>query len=123
MDQGGGIMKKVLLLFIVVFLISGCEMPKETAMDTTEETEVLAEDSSALSEESFVVLEKTLEETLKEVKVEAVVLAKAEEVSVSRTADEIIKENRWGFSIYDPEAGTIDYYASDGGYLGKKSVQ
>lgn len=112
-------MKKILLLFIFIFLISGCEMPKDTTLDTTEEADALVEDSSALTDESFIVLEKTLEE----VKVEAVVLAKGEEISVSRTAEEIIKENRWGFSIYDPETGIIEYYASEGGFLGKKSVQ
>lgn len=116
-------MRRMVLLLLFVFVVFGCEMPEDTAMEMTEETDVLVEESSSLPEESSVALEETIETTSEEIKVEAIVLAKKEEMPISRTAEEIIKENRWGFSIYDPETGTIEYYASKGGYLGKKSIQ
>ena len=116
-------MRKMVFLLLFVFVVFGCEMPKDTTLDTTEDTDVLAEDNSVLTEESSVALEKAIEDTLEEVKVEAIVLSKSKEVPISRTVEEIIKENRWGFSIYDPETGAIEYYASKGKFLGKRSIQ
>jgi hypothetical protein len=35
-------------------------------------------------------------------------------------ADEIISENRWGLSVYDPQTGITQYFTSNGGYLGER---
>jgi DNA/RNA endonuclease YhcR with UshA esterase domain len=126
-DQGG-LMNKVLFLFIIVFLVSGCEIPQNTEMKTAEDSKALVEESVTTTEESTVAPEVAPEEEKIEVdsnqvKVEATVLAKEEEIPISRTAEETINENRWGFSIYDPQTGIIEYYGSKGGYLGKKTLQ
>ena len=34
-------------------------------------------------------------------------------------AEEIIAENSWGFSAYDPQSGIVEYYTSNGMLLGK----
>ena len=53
---------------------------------------------------------------------EALVLAN-EEAPIVESKEEIITQNSWGFSIFDPETGITEYYASKGGYLGKRSIQ
>lgn len=35
-------------------------------------------------------------------------------------ADGIIAENRWGFSVYDPQTGITQYYTSNGSFLGQR---
>ncbi|MFC1709228.1 hypothetical protein ACFL2J_04135 [Candidatus Omnitrophota bacterium] len=115
-------MKKWLFLVMIVFVVSGCELPQNASIKVTDKDKVLAEQSIAIEEEVPIALEEEkIGVESKEIKVEAIVLAK-EEVAIIRTSDEIIAQNRWGFSIYDPETGVAEYYASKGSYLGKKSI-
>lgn len=41
-------------------------------------------------------------------------------VNPAEGAEEIIAENRWGFSVYDPHMGITQYYSSRGLYLGQR---
>ncbi|MFH1621528.1 MAG: hypothetical protein ABIA97_00205 [Candidatus Omnitrophota bacterium] len=118
-------MKKVLFLFLVIFIIPGCELPQNTAMQNTEKKkEVLVDESVTKDEEVLIAKEGDKKEAVtEEIKVKALVLAKQEDVPIIESVEEIIKQNRWGFSIYDPKTGIIEYYTSNGGYLGKKSNQ
>ncbi len=37
-----------------------------------------------------------------------------------RNAETIIAQNRWGFSVYDPATNSVEYYAGNGVFLGKR---
>jgi uncharacterized protein YcfL len=41
-------------------------------------------------------------------------------VELIKGADGIIAENRWGFSVYDPQTGITQYYTSNGSFLGQR---
>ena len=66
---------------------------------------------------------KTIVDILEEVK--EFISGISTDVGWSRfeSKEEIITQNSWGFSIFDPETGITEYYASKGGYLGKRSIQ
>lgn len=150
-------MKKVLFLLLIVFIVSGCEMSQDSAMNPEqekeevlveesiealeevvssliekeelslaliEETEIVEEDVTTKEKLVFVLLdENKIEVVSEEIKVEALVLAKKEEIPIVESSEEIITQNRWGFSILDPETGIIEYYASKGGFLGQRPIQ
>ncbi|MFC1646560.1 hypothetical protein ACFL2Y_05240, partial [Candidatus Omnitrophota bacterium] len=117
-------MKKAIFLLLIVFFIYGCEVPQDASVKSTgEEEELLVEESVVIEEELPIALQKDEEEVVsEEVKVEALVLAKEANKIILGSDEEIIKQNRWGFSIYDPKTGVVEYYASRGGYLGKRSI-
>ena len=118
-------MKKAVFLFLIVFVICGCEVSQDASVKSTgEKEEVLVEENVIIEEELSLALEEDKNEVVSEqVKVEALVLAKEEERVIIESSEEIIKQNRWGFSIFDPKTGVVEYYASKGGYLGKRSIQ
>jgi len=125
-------MKKLLFLLLVVFVVSGCDIMQNASMNNQPKDEVLVEEMlsslegiAVVVEEEItaVVEEEKIEAVSEELEVEALVIAKKEEAPIIESNQEIIRQNRWGFSIYDPNTGVTEYYASKGSYLGKESIQ
>ncbi len=125
-------MKKLLFLLLVVFAVSGCDIMQNASMNNQPKDEALVEESVSAPEGIAVVVEEEvtavveeekMEVVSEELEVEALVIAKKEEAPIIKSNEEIIRQNRWGFSIYDPNTGVIEYYASKGSYLGKDSIQ
>ena len=99
------------------------DINEELPLGPVEEAEIVEEDVGTEEKLVFILLdENKIEVVSKEIKVEALVLAK-EEAPIVESKEEIITQNSWGFSIFDPETGITEYYASKGGYLGKRSIQ
>lgn len=36
--------------------------------------------------------------------------------------DKLIAAGEWGFSIYDPQTGIVEYYTGNGNFLGKRKI-
>ena len=128
-------MKQVLFLMMIILVISGCELPQGTATKNTEDKVSVGQEtvvSSQALQPGLISQEavnqnsdqEKMQAVSEEIEVKAIVLAKEDKGAVSdKVSEEIIAENRWGFSIYDPKTGIVEYYASKGGYLGERTVQ
>lgn len=91
-----------------------------------EEGEVVEEKRIDVSAEETSVLNKSmaqvapLENITKEIQTQIKDMQQQQtSVKSINGAEEIIAENSWGFSAYDPQSGIVEYYTSSGMLLGK----
>lgn len=144
-------MKKLLFLFLFIFIISGCQSREDAAVQSKKEigtqeaqreqiiisdeglslvpgeeekkavSEAFEAGQHAVGEDAFLLPEENEKAATQEVlNVEARVVTEAEKAMSSDSAEAIIAENRWGFSVHDPQTGIIEYYTSTGNFLGTK---
>jgi PBP1b-binding outer membrane lipoprotein LpoB len=109
-------MRIVIVLAVILFLGAGC---------SGNQTQQSAGESKATPVQAASVMvspakEAAISQEAKEpAKVEA---KKSLSMTVAEQAanDQVISENAWGFSVYDPEVQRTDYYTSDGNLLGSR---
>jgi PBP1b-binding outer membrane lipoprotein LpoB len=100
-------MKKLILLIFLLLLASGCAQENKTQAPL-----VTKEEKGFASQKEGVTNEIPTEPKMKD--------GKLEQLSVSREdLLDIIAIRSWGFSVYDPAQGTVDYFTPTGRFLGR----
>jgi hypothetical protein len=100
-------MKKLIFLIFLLLLASGCAQENKTKIPSV----MKEERSFELQKEGFT-SEIPTEPKMKN--------GKLEQLSVSREdLLDIIATRSWGFSVFDPLQGTVDYFTPTGRFLGR----
>lgn len=104
------------ILFATIFMC-GCD-------DTGNKANMIKDNSaSALVEKVEVKTEDLIVNTTQEVvseKEKRPIQVPVATVTSNQEGENAVEENSWGFSVYDPQSGIIEYYSSSGMFLGKR---
>ena len=104
-------MNKVLLIAVLLFFVSGCAQEKKPPA-----AQVMNEAKGEAMRKANLIKEVPVEPEMKEGRL-------VPPLAVSRASmEDIISSCSWGFSVYDPRAGNVDYYTSTGRFLGRVSL-
>jgi len=100
----------LLLILSVVFIAVGCAQEKKPAA-----TQVMSEEKGEAMRKANLINEIPTELEMKEGRL-------VPPLSISRESlEDILSSRSWGFSVYDPKSGNVDYYTPTGRFLGRIS--
>lgn len=137
-------MSKVTLVIVFLLMLAGCAKEQDLTQKSDsvalvqeakqiEPTQPILSSKAAeiVKQEEGAVEEKIIEESGFQVAPPVAIVqemqAKIKDIQQQKApgkptegADGIIAENRWGFSVYDPQTGITQYYTSNGSFLGQR---
>jgi hypothetical protein len=104
-------LKNLLLFFTVTLIAVGCAQEKKPSV-----AQVMNEEKGEAMRKANLINEIPVEPEMKEGKL-------VPPLSVSRESlEDILSSRSWGFSVYDPRSGNVDYYTPTGRFLGRVSL-
>ena len=103
-------MRNLLLIFSVALIAAGCAQEKKPPV-----AQVMNEEKGEAMQKANLINEMPVEPEMKEGRL-------VPPLSVSRESlEDILSSRSWGFSVYDPRSGNVDYYTPTGRFLGRIS--
>jgi len=101
-------MKRIIFLPFLVLFICGCAQEKKPPA-----AQVMNEAKGEAMQKANLINEIPVEPEMKEGRL-------VPPLSISRESlEDIISSRSWGFSVYDPRSGNVDYYTPTGRFLGR----